>query len=550
MNNEKLRYCNCKDQIVYTSFNSDCVILSMIANMEFYTFDTLMEETAYVNHLEKNKMKPPDIDSFRCRIPKRLIVTFLGFFGAFNLYSMRIALSIAMVSMVYNNDTSSKNETYSFSECPVEQSEAMNTQTEFKGERYDWDSIAQNRIMSAFYYAYFVTMLLGGYIARRFGAHRVFGIGVCVSAVLTLLSPVTVRLGVTPFIILRVLQGMSEGVTFPTMTSLIAYWSPEFERSRISSVIFSGTWVGTVVSLSVSGWLCSLDFLGGWPSAFYVFGTISCIWFSLWCIFVYETPFKHPHISKQELLLFKDIQSTSKIIKMPWCDMLTSIPFWILLVAFIGQYFANIFLLLELPTYLNNVFHINVEKAGLLSALPCVMTCSGSWISSYMADRLHRTGKLELTTIRKLFNSISGYALSLAFIAIALSGCQFSVIVTLLCLGWFLNGSHMSGFNIVTVELCPDFSATVYGICNGIGSLTGIVAPNLVGVLTKSGPTVANWSKVFYITASLLSITTTLFALFASAEVQHWGEARYTKGIRKSQVNTSVAMETKNAVNI
>ncbi|GIY97774.1 vesicular glutamate transporter 3 [Caerostris extrusa] len=308
-------------------------------------------------------------------------------------------------------------------------------------------------------------------------------------------------------------EHQNQGVTFPTLTSLIAYWSPEFERSRISSVIFSGTWVGTVISLSVSGWLCSMDFLGGWPSAFYVFGTISCIWFSLWCIFVYETPFKHPHISKQELLLFKDIQSTSKIIKMPWCDMLTSIPFWILLVAFIGQYFANIFLLLELPTYLNNVFHINVEKN------------------------------------RTLYFS-AGYALSLAFIAIPLSGCQFSVIVTLLCLGWFINGSHMSGFNIVTVELCPDFSATVYGICNGIGSLTGIVAPNLVGVLTKSGPTVANWGKVFYITASLLSITTTLFALFASAEEQHWGEARYTKGIRKSQVNTSVAMETKNTVNI
>lgn len=35
---------------------------------------------------------------------------------------------------------------------------------------------------------------------------------------------------------------------------------------------FIGKEIGVVVTTPVSGILCSSDFLGGWPSAFYVFG--------------------------------------------------------------------------------------------------------------------------------------------------------------------------------------------------------------------------------------------------------------------------------------
>ncbi|GFU62428.1 hypothetical protein TNCV_1405501 [Trichonephila clavipes] len=55
------------------------------------------------------------------------------------------------------------------------------------------------------------------------------------------------------------------------MNTMVGRWAPKLERSRISAAIFSGSPIGTVVSLSVSGWLCGMDFLGGWPAAFYVF---------------------------------------------------------------------------------------------------------------------------------------------------------------------------------------------------------------------------------------------------------------------------------------
>ena len=39
---------------------------------------------------------------------------------------------------------------------------------------------------------------------------------------------------------MRVIQGLSAGVSMPAMNVLIAQWSPELERSYLSSIVFAG----------------------------------------------------------------------------------------------------------------------------------------------------------------------------------------------------------------------------------------------------------------------------------------------------------------------
>lgn len=62
----------------------------------------------------------------------------------------------------------------------------------------------------------------------------------------------------------------------------------------------SGANFGTVISLPLSGWLCSLEFMGGWPLCFYLFGFLGIIWFVFWCYFIYDSPAVHPRICQQE----------------------------------------------------------------------------------------------------------------------------------------------------------------------------------------------------------------------------------------------------------
>ena len=58
---------------------------------------------------------------------------------------------------------------------------------------------------------------------------------------------------------------------------------------------------GTVVAMSVGGWLCSITFLGGWPSVFYIFGGLGVIWGIPWFLLVHDLPEQHPRISFSEL---------------------------------------------------------------------------------------------------------------------------------------------------------------------------------------------------------------------------------------------------------
>ncbi|KAG8180929.1 hypothetical protein JTE90_013935 [Oedothorax gibbosus] len=461
--------------------------------------------------MDKTSKNPP-----RCYFPKRYIVVILGFLGMFNTYAMRVNLSVAMVAMV--NTTSDSNKSRVSDECPAPSNanETHGGGAETKGDRYDWSPEMQGWVLSSFFYGYVVTVLAGGYMAERYGAARVFGGGLLLTGVATLLTPLVVGWGVGALMAVRVVEGLGEGVTFPATTAIVSRWSPRMERSIIASVIFSGAQMGNVITMSVSGVLCSTDFLGGWPSVFYVFGTVTVLWFVLWIILVYETPDEHPSITEGELTLFHDsgkVQTQSNV----------------------GFLFGMFIFLTELPTYLSTVHHFNIHAVGYLSALPYITVCFGIWIASYTADRLRQSGKLSITTIRKVFNSLGGYGPFICVIAITFSGCRPYLIVALFCLGLFIKGCMFSGFHVILVDMCPDFAGTVFGLTNGVASLSGIVGPMMVGYFTEDGYTIANWNKAFYVTAFIYFTTTTFFAVFASAELQPWGRAETAKSPRDEE---------------
>jgi MFS family permease len=62
----------------------------------------------------------------------------------------------------------------------------------------------------------------------------------------------------------------------------------------------AGANFGTMISMPLSGYLCSLEFLGGWPLSFYIFGGLGVVWFVAWLFLVYDMPSSHPYISLQE----------------------------------------------------------------------------------------------------------------------------------------------------------------------------------------------------------------------------------------------------------
>lgn len=52
--------------------------------------------------------------------------------------------------------------------------------------------------------------------------------------------------------------------------------------------------------MPLSGLLSEYGFDGGWPSIFYVFGAVGCVWSVAFLFSVYEDPSSHPRIDEKE----------------------------------------------------------------------------------------------------------------------------------------------------------------------------------------------------------------------------------------------------------
>lgn len=90
---------------------------------------------------------------------------------------------------------------------------------------FDWDSRVQGHILSAFFYGYITTQLIGGYLGAKLGGKKVYGIGVAATAALTIITPVLAKQSVTLLIAVRVVEGIFEVRNHhPSITIITTIW--------------------------------------------------------------------------------------------------------------------------------------------------------------------------------------------------------------------------------------------------------------------------------------------------------------------------------------
>ena len=90
-------------------------------------------------------------------------------------------------------------------------------------------------------------------MAELYGGKWVFWGAVLLNILATLFSPIASVAGYQYLIFMRILLGLGAGVTIPAMNVLISQWAPDTERSTISSIVYGGTSLGTVLSIPSAG---------------------------------------------------------------------------------------------------------------------------------------------------------------------------------------------------------------------------------------------------------------------------------------------------------
>lgn len=393
-----------------------------------------------------------NLSFFRMYTQRRYIVAYMVHFGCAIMYIIRTNLSVAIVPM---------------------------------SKEFDWNSTDQGFVLSSFYYGYILTQLLGGALSKRFSPTHVFSIAIGISVVLNLITPLT-RGSLTAIIVVRALEGVALGVTFPASMAITAIWSPIFERSIFTMIINTGIHVGTVLALIGSGFLN--DYLG-YESIFYVFGVLGLLWFFAWLFIVRASPEQDPWISEREkTYILENIEvndRSTRLSDVPWSKIILSVPVWSLVIAHFTYTWGAYTLITQMPTFLSDTIGLKLGKTGFLACLPYIISMFLSIPAGALTDFLIKRNILTRIVTRKSFTCAS-FLVQMTFMLLAafLMSPVGSMVSLTIAVGF--QTVSQCGYGVNFLDIAPQYAGIIFGFTNTFGTLSGIFSPILTGAIVQN----------------------------------------------------------------
>ncbi|XP_072392270.1 putative inorganic phosphate cotransporter [Diabrotica undecimpunctata] len=444
-------------------------------------------------------------------IGKRHMQIVLAFLIVFLNYAIRISMSVIIVAMT--DPTANENK-----DIPT----------------YNWND--KSLVVSSFMWGYVIPQVGAGYLATTYGAKWFLAGSLIASSSLGLLVPIAAAtFGSKGLIGIRMLQGLSQGVLFPSIHVFLSRWVPINERSRLGTLPYVGAPVGTVGSMLLTGLIASSWY--GWPMAVYFFSGLGL---SVGLVFAYfgcSEPSIHSTITEEEKnYIINNLSGTESTIEkeetapVPWIEILTSLPFWALLLAQIGWSWSNWTLLLETPIYMNHVMKFDLKSNSVLSSLSYIAEAISAICYSIVADFLIKRKICDIGRTRKLMNGIGLIFPSIALVVLA--NCKSTdgyIAVAMLVFIGLTGSSTRSGFNINQIDLSPNYAGILMGICNGTSAAVSSLGPLIIQLLVKDENDPKQWQQIFYI-AALIAVLFFIFnVVFGSGSVQPWnnGSKKY-----------------------
>ncbi|XP_043644208.1 putative inorganic phosphate cotransporter isoform X1 [Drosophila teissieri] len=457
----------------------------------------------------KNSTKEDEAVGKHSGLGIRHFQIFLLFFALTVAYALRVNLSVAVVAMT---DAASVNPDF---------------------PEYNWSEKTKSLLLSSFFWGYVITQVPAGQLARKYGGKVMILSGLAICSVLNILTPICARIGGWQLVCaLRVVEGLCQGVVFPSTHTILSHWAPPKERATLGTCAYSGNQFGTIIMLATSGVIAASPI--GWPSIFYISGGIGCVWSVVYFFFGAGSPQECKSISAEEKKLIEmsqadeltgDQERPKELLPTPWLSFFTSPAFLVLIVAHSVHNWGFWTLLTEIPSYMKNILGKDIKSNALLSALPYVCMFAMSFVFSSISAQLNNRNCISRVTSRKLFNSIGLWIPMVTLIGLAyVNPDQSELAVVLLCFTVGMNGATYLGYNMNHIDLSPNFAGILMGITNGVANIMSIIAPLIVGFIVTDEHDPEQWRIVFFIAAAFYLVGNTLYVIFGKANVQPWND--------------------------
>lgn len=412
------------------------------------------------------------------RWPARYTVVALSFWAVFICYIDRVNISVAAVAMQ---------------------------------DEFGWDETTKGLVLSSFFVGYLALQVASGWLANRIGGRIVLGVAVVWWSIFTMLTPPAAFASLALLIVTRIVLGLGEGATFPTIYTLYRRWIPANERSRVVALMVSAIPAGTLFALLTTGWIVERF---GWPMVFYSFGTLGLVWAIAWFWFIHDDPEHDPRASEAERALLRQhraaVENTGAV---PWAVLFRKAPVWALVYNHFVSNWAFYVLLSWLPSYFKTVQGVSLMSAGFHSAVPWVTMFVTANLAGWFADGLIKRG-FDTTRVRKFMQTL-GLVGSAAFLLMVRDAGDATTAMWLMSGALGLTACTWAGFTPNHLEIAPRYADVLLGLTNTFGTLPGIIGVAVTGWLVDVTGT---YDAAFMLAAGLNVSGAIVWLLWATSE--------------------------------
>ncbi len=334
-----------------------------------------------------------------------------------------------------------------------------------------WNEIQYANIVTAFYAAYALGLLVVGRVLDRVGTK----LGYVASIIWWSLAAMGTALARTPFGFgtARFFLGLGEAGNFPAAIKTVAEWFPKRERAFATGIFNSGSNLGAIVAPAIVPWL-ALNF--GWQSAFVVTGAIGFLWVVFWVLF-YRPLEEHPRLTDAERAWIRS-DPAEPMTPVSWLRLLRLRQTW----AFsIGKFLTDPiwwFYLFWIPKFLNEKHGLTLGQLGAplitIYLVADVGSIGGGWLSSrlikngWSVNKARKTAMLicALAVVPIVFASqVKDVWSAVALISLAAAAHQ----------GWSAN---------IFTTASDMFPRRAIGSVVGLGGMFGAVGGMLIATIT------------------------------------------------------------------
>jgi MFS family permease len=333
--------------------------------------------------------------------------------------------------------------------------------------------------VSAFFWVYAPIQYIVGWLCDRYCVYRALAAGLAIWALSTFFTGFVG--GLASLVVLRVLLGLGESVTFPAGSKLIARHVPSEQRGYANSLMAAGIALGPALGTLAGGTITAFF---GWRPMFWIFGLLTLLWLMPWLATAKALPAFAFRQTEQRV-------AAGKLLKQP--------AMWAMGIGHFATTYGHYFILTWLPLFLVQSHGFTIARMTLFATIAYLAQGASAFLFGWLSDYWVRSGWSE-TKVRRgmMIGSLAVMALTILLLAAAMSPA--AILSLLILYGVAAAPCSINLYAIAQMFAGPRASGSWIGVQNATGNMSGIVSPIITGIIIDS--THSYWNA-FILTAAV-----------------------------------------------